>query len=129
MKRLSRILHVEDADDIRKIVEIILTRMGGYTLLQCASGREAVDKAAGFAPDLILLDVMMPGRDGPDTLKDLRAQEALRDTPVIFMTAKVQSGEIAMLKDLGAIDVLPKPFDPATLCGQIEAIWARAQAG
>ena len=128
MTRLSRILHVEDADDIRKIVEIILTKMGGYTILQCASGPEAVEKAAGFAPDLILLDVMMPGQDGPDTLRDLRGQEALAETPVVFMTAKVQSSEIEMLKGLGAIDVLAKPFDPSTLCGQIEAIWARCQA-
>lgn len=128
MKRLSRILHVEDADDIRKIVEIILTKMGGYTILQCASGPEAVEKAADFAPDLILLDVMMPGRDGPDTLRDLREQETLKETPVVFMTAKVQSSEIEMLRGLGAIDVLAKPFDPATLCGQIEAIWGRYQA-
>jgi DNA-binding response OmpR family regulator len=127
MKPLTRILHVEDAPDILKIVEVILTRMGGYTILQCASGPEAVEKAAGFAPDLILLDVMMPGRDGPDTLKDLREQDALKETPVVFMTAKVQSSEIEMLKGLGAIDVLAKPFDPTTLCGQIEAIWARHQ--
>lgn len=125
MTRLTRILHVEDADDIRKIVEIILTKMGGYTILQCASGPEAVEKAAGFAPELILLDVVMPGLDGPDTLKALRGQEALKETPVVFMTGKVQSNEIEMLKGLGAIDVLAKPFDPSTLCGQIEAIWAR----
>lgn len=128
MNRLTRILHVEDADDIRKIVEIILTRMGGYTILQCASGVEAVEKAAGFAPELILLDVMMPGLDGPDTLRQLRQQEALRETPVVFMTAKVQSSEIDMLKSLGAVDILAKPFEPSTLCGQIEAIWARCQA-
>jgi len=126
VKKLERILHVEDADDIRKIVEVILVRMGNYTVLQCASGQEAEEKAAGFAPDLILLDVIMPGQDGPETLKGLRAQDGLRDTPVVFMTAKVQPGEIEMLKGLGAIDVLAKPFDPASLCGQIEAIWAKA---
>ena len=125
MKKLERILHVEDADDIRKIVEVILVRMGNYTVLQCASGREAEEKAAGFAPDLILLDVIMPGQDGPETLKALRAQEGLQDTPVVFMTAKVQSGEIDMLKGLGAVDVLAKPFDPSSLCAQIEAIWGR----
>ena len=125
MKKLERILHVEDAEDIRKIVEIILVRMGNYTVLQCASGTEAEEKAAGFAPDLILLDVIMPGQDGPETLKNLRAQDGLRDTPVVFMTAKVQSSEIEMLKGLGAADVLAKPFDPSALCGQIEAIWGR----
>ncbi len=129
MKKLERILHIEDAEDIRKIVEIILVRMGNYTVLQCASGPEAEEKAAGFAPDLILLDVMMPGQDGPETLKNLRARDALKDMPVVFMTAKVQSSEIEMLKELGAFDVLAKPFDPSSLCGQIEAIWSRYQAG
>jgi CheY-like chemotaxis protein len=127
VKRLERILHIEDADDIRKIVEIILVRMGHYAVLQCASGQEAEEKAAGFAPDLILLDVMMPGQDGPLTLQHLRAQPALKDTPVVFMTAKVQSAEIEMLKGLGAIDVLAKPFDPSTLCKQIETIWSAYQ--
>ena len=127
MKRLERILHVEDAEDIRKIVEIILVRMGNYTVLQCPSGQEAVEKAAAFAPDLILLDVMMPGMDGPETLKNMRAQDSLASTPVVFMTAKVQSAEIAMLKALGAIDVLAKPFDPSTLCKQIEGIWSARQ--
>jgi len=129
VKKLERILHVEDADDIRKIVEVILVRMGNYTVLQCASGPEAEQKAAEFSPDLILLDVIMPGQDGPETLKSLRAQDALRDTPVVFMTAKVQSCEVEMLKGLGAIDVLAKPFDPSSLCGQIEAIWGRHQQG
>jgi len=125
LKKLARILHIEDAEDIRKIVEVILVRIGNYTVLQCASGPEAEEKAADFAPDLILLDVMMPGQDGPQTLKNLRAQEALKETPIVFMTAKVQSGEIEMLKELGGFDVLAKPFDPSTLCGQIEAIWSR----
>ncbi len=128
MKKLARILHIEDAEDIRKIVEVILVRIGNYTVLQCASGPEAEEKAADFAPDLILLDVMMPGQDGPQTLKNLRAQEALKETPIVFMTAKVQSSEIEMLKELGGFDVLAKPFDPSTLCGQIEAIWSRYQA-
>jgi two-component system, OmpR family, response regulator len=129
VKKLQRILHIEDAEDIRKIVEIILVRLGNYTVLQCASGPEAEEKAAAFAPDLILLDVMMPGQDGPETLTGLRAQESLKEIPVVFMTAKVQSSEIEMLKGLGAFDVLAKPFDPSTLCGQIEAIWSRYQAG
>jgi DNA-binding response OmpR family regulator len=128
LKKLARILHIEDAEDIRKIVEVILVRIGNYTVLQCASGPEAEEKAADFAPDLILLDVMMPGQDGPQTLKNLRAQEALKETPIVFMTAKVQSSEIEMLKELGGFDVLAKPFDPSTLCGQIEAIWSRYQA-
>jgi len=108
---------------------VILVRIGNYIVLQCSSGPEAVEKAADFASDLILLDVMMPGQDGPQTLKNLRAQEALKETPIVFMTAKVQSGEIEMLKELGGFDVLAKPFDPSSLCGQIEAIWRRYHQG
>src|SRR5579859_6530823 len=100
--------------------------MGNYTVLQCASGQESEEKAAGFAPDLILLDLIMPGQDGPETLKGLRAQDGLRDRPVVFMSAKRQSGEIEMLKGLGAIEVLAKPICSASWCGKIEAIGAKA---
>ena len=75
--------------------------------------------APAFAPDLILLDVMMPGMDGPTTLKALRQIESLSQTPVAFMTAKIQPNEIAEYKLLGAIDVIPKPFDPMTLSKQV----------
>jgi CheY-like chemotaxis protein len=80
--------------------------------------------AATAAPDLLLLDVMMPGLDGPSTLAALRMIEATAATPVIFMTAKVQAGEIAYYRSLGALDVIPKPFDPMELSEQIRRIWA-----
>ena len=67
---------------------------------------------------------MMPGMDGPDTLKALRALAATADTPVIFMTAKVQAAEVSVYKALGALEVIAKPFDPMTLAAQIERIWA-----
>ncbi len=67
---------------------------------------------------------MMPGMDGPSTLKALRELAATAGTPVIFMTAKVQATEIAQYRALGAIDVIHKPFDPMALSAQIGAIWA-----
>ncbi|MBI5923442.1 MAG: response regulator [Betaproteobacteria bacterium] len=123
--KLTRILYVEDEPDIRTIAKLALETLGGFTVALCSSGDEALQQAPAFQPQLILLDVMMPGKDGPSTLKMLRALPQFADTPVIFMTAKVQPGEIAGYKAIGAIDVIPKPFDPMTLSGQVQEIWSR----
>ena len=122
-KPLNRILYVEDEPDIQAVARLALEAVGGFTLKVCTSGEEAVRDAVGFSPELILLDVMMPGMDGPTTLARLRQLAPLATTPVIFMTAKVQPAEIAHFKSLGALDVIPKPFDPMALAGQVRAIW------
>ena len=123
-KPLSRILYVEDEPDIRMVAQMALEAVGGFTVIACASGQEALDAAPGAGADLLLLDVMMPGMDGPTTLKGLRQLPATVDTPVIFMTAKVQAAEVAVYKSLGALEVIPKPFDPMELSTQIQRIWA-----
>ncbi|WP_457281712.1 response regulator [Polaromonas sp. P5_D5] len=123
-KPLTRILYVEDEPDIRMVAQMALEAVGGFTVIACASGQEALDAAPGAGADLLLLDVMMPGMDGPSTLKGLRALPATADTPVIFMTAKVQAAEVAVYKGLGAMEVIPKPFDPMELSSQIQRIWA-----
>ncbi len=123
MSALQKILYAEDAADIREIAKMALELIGGFTLELCSSGLEAVEKGPGFAPDLILLDVMMPGMDGPTALARLREIPALAGTPVIFMTAKVQPQEVAALRALGALDIIPKPFDPMQLAQQLGAIW------
>jgi two-component system, OmpR family, response regulator len=120
---LKRILYVEDEPDIRLVAKMALEAVGGYEVFACESGLEALEKAAGAKPDLLLLDVMMPGMDGPSTLKALRETFAIDDTPVIFMTAKVQAAEIAQYKALGALDVIAKPFDPMQVSAQINRIW------
>ncbi len=125
MAALKRILMVDDEPDIRAIAHLSLTAVGGFTVELCSSGPEALQKAGPFAPDLILLDVMMPGMDGPTALKGFREIPALADTPVVFMTAKVQPQEVAQLMACGAVDVLPKPFDPMTLPGSLQRIWAK----
>ena len=122
---LNRILYVEDEPDIRMVAQMALQAVGGFTVIACASGQEALDAAPGAAADLLLLDVMMPGMDGPTTLKGLRQLPATADTPVIFMTAKVQAAEVAVYKGLGALEVIPKPFDPLELSTQIQRIWAQ----
>ena len=123
---LQRITYVEDEPDIRTIAELALTRIGGFTLQVCKSGQEAIARAPGFLPHLILLDVMMPGIDGLETLSRLRVQEETAATPVIFMTAKAQRHETEHYKSLGAIGVIPKPFDPLELPTTIAAIWHAA---
>ena len=121
---LKRILYVEDEPDIRLVAKMALEAVGGYEVCACESGLEALSKAPGAKPDLLLLDVMMPGMDGPSTLRALRETFAIDDTPVIFMTAKVQAAEVAQYRALGALDVIAKPFDPMQVSAQIERIWA-----
>lgn len=121
---LSRILYVEDEPDIRVVAQMALEAVGGFAVIACASGQEALSTAPRARADLLLLDVMMPGMDGPSTLKALRELPATAHTPVIFMTAKVQASEVAVYKGLGALEVIPKPFDPMELSAQIQRIWA-----
>lgn len=125
MPELKRILHVEDDPSIQAVARVALEVVGGFRVLSCLSGQEALDQVQGFAPDFILLDVMMPGMDGPTTLGELRKLVPFASTPAIFMTAKVQPSEVAGYKAIGAVDVIPKPFDPMTLSTQVQAIWER----
>ena len=120
---LKKITYVEDEPDIRAITEIALTQIGGFHLDVCASGAEALAKTSAFAPDLIILDVMMPGMDGVETYARLRQIPSLVDTPIVFMTAKAMSDEVARYRAMGAADVIAKPFDPMTLSDRIETIW------
>lgn len=121
---LQHILYVEDDPDIRTVAQLALEAVGGFTLRVCASGAEALDAVtAGYVPDMILLDVMMPEMDGPTTLVHLRAIAATAAQPAVFMTAKVQPEEIAYYKSLGARGVLAKPFDPMRLSQQVQQLW------
>ena len=119
---IKRILLVEDEPDIQTIAKLALKSIGGLTVHACSSGREALAAVTAFNPDCVLLDVMMPGMDGPTVLKALRALPACANTPVIFMTARVQPSEVAQYKELGALDVIAKPFDPITLADDIRRI-------
>lgn len=123
---LQRVLYVEDDPDIRTIAAMALETLGGLVLRSCASGEEALGAAADFRPDLLLLDVMMPGLDGPTTLARLRELPATAATPVIFMTAKVQGPEVEHYRALGALGVISKPFDPLNLAAEIQALWRKA---
>lgn len=125
MDGLNRILHVEDDEDILMIARLALADLGGFEVLQCASGAEAVEKAAGFAPDLLLLDYMMPGMNGMQTLEALRTQSVLAETPAIFMTAKAMEFAEGEMKGKGVLGKITKPFDPVTLPVEIRDYWSR----
>jgi CheY-like chemotaxis protein len=125
---LNKVLVVEDEDDIREIVTAALEIFGGYTVEPCASGDEAIERAAAFDPDIMLLDVMMPGMDGPTTLGKLREISGLENKPVIFVTAKAMPAEIEGFISLGAIGVITKPFDATTICQEIETLWSTANS-
>jgi CheY-like chemotaxis protein len=123
----QRILYIEDEPDIRTVAMIALEAVGGFTVRACGSGAQAIEQASAFAPDLILLDVMMPGMDGPATLQALRSLPGMASVPVIFMTAKVQPHEIAQFRALGALDVIGKPFDPMRLADEVRTLWSRVR--
>jgi CheY-like chemotaxis protein len=117
-----KILVIDDEDDIRRISRLALGRVGGMQVLDAASGIEGIAKAVAEAPDAILLDVMMPEHDGPETLGLLRADPRTARIPVIFLTAKAMAAEVERLRALGADGVLTKPFDPMSLAASVRAI-------
>ena len=120
---LKSILIVDDEPDIQTVASLALRSVGGFRVTVCNSGTEAVERASADGPDLILLDVMMPVMDGPATLSALRGDERTARIPVIYMTAKVQSSEVAAYQSQGALGVIPKPFDPMQLSKRVTEIW------
>jgi two-component system, OmpR family, response regulator len=125
MSTALTVLHVDDEDDIREVAAFALELDPGVSLISAASGEAAMSALdGGLRPDVILLDVMMPQLDGPGTLARLRERPDHQQTPVIFMTARAQSGEVEHYRALGALDVIIKPFDPMTLAKDVRAILA-----
>jgi CheY-like chemotaxis protein len=110
--QIRKVLVVDEDPDLRRIVELTLRAVASWQVLLAESGEEGLVLAARERPDVILLDVMMPGMDGPTTLARLRAQPRTASVPVIFITAKAQKHETARYLDLGAAGVIQKPFDP-----------------
>jgi two-component system, OmpR family, response regulator len=115
VKVIAKVLLVDDEPHIRRIGELSLKGVGKWVVVLASNGSDALTMADKEKPDLILLDVMMPGMDGPATLQQLRTNEATARIPVIFMTAKVQKHEVDKYLAAGAVGVIPKPFDPMAL--------------
>jgi len=121
--KLVKILYVEDDPDIQTVAKMALEMLGGFELEVCGDGYQALEKAQAFAPDLFLLDMMIPGMTGIQTLDRLRALPGLEKVPAIFMTAKIQNHEIEAYKRQGVLGLIPKPFDPMALANDINSIW------
>jgi len=122
-KPLKTLLYVDDDPDIREIVQMSLSLDGQINVLTSDGGERALLKMRVEHPDLVVLDVMMPGMDGPSLLKRMRQDPNLAHIPVIFMTAKASVEEAERLRELSAIGVIAKPFDPMALGGQVRALW------
>jgi CheY-like chemotaxis protein/HPt (histidine-containing phosphotransfer) domain-containing protein len=114
-----RVLHVDDEPDIREVVELSLGLDPGLAVRSCASGEEALGVVEDWAPAIILLDVMMPVMDGATTLGHLQSNPRTAHIPVVFMTARAQSRELDLFRSLGAVGVIPKPFDPMALAASL----------
>jgi two-component system, OmpR family, response regulator len=122
---LTRILLVEDDPDIREIAEMALGAVGGFEVLACGTGGEALRRLGDFHPQLAVVDVMMPGMDGPGLMAAMRERPDTRALPIVFMTAKVQPEEMTRWRNLGAADVIAKPFDPMKLADRLRDIWGK----
>ncbi|MHA6326426.1 response regulator [Roseivivax sp. CAU 1753] len=122
MPELTHILHVEDDADIQEIARLALEMIGGLQVSQFASGADAVVMAPELTPDLILLDMMMPGMSGEETLTALRQVQGFEDLPAIFMTAQTEESSVALVERTDAIGFVSKPFDPMTLADELRAM-------
>ena len=121
---ITSVLLIDDEDDIREIGEFALRDVGGLVVAVASSGTEGVERAIADRPDVILLDFMMPGVDGPSTFQRLRANASTAGIPIIFLTARVQRVDRERLLNLGAEAVIAKPFDPETLADDVRAVCA-----
>lgn len=123
-----RILHVDDEADIREVTALSLGLDPDIEVRSAVSGQDALDiLSAGYRPDVVLLDVMMPSLDGPGTLERLRRLPRCEGTPVIFMTARTRQEERDAYVALGAVSVITKPFDPMTLGAHVRDVLAECQ--
>ncbi len=115
----KHVLVVDDEDDIREVAALTLEALAGWSITTASNGEEGFDRAVAERPDAVLLDVMMPGVDGPATFRRLQADERTRSIPVILLTAKVQAADRARFEALGVWGVIAKPFDPVMLPSEV----------
>jgi len=117
-----KVFYVEDDPDIREVVELAFELEADMRLISCDPGTAVLELMRGHKPDLVLLDVMMPGIDGIALAKQMKADAQLAATPFAFMTAKAMPQELKQLRELGAIGIISKPFNPLTLTSDVRAL-------
>src|SRR5262245_46919040 len=121
---LNRICYVEDDEDIQRIVRMSLEKVGKMEVAVCSDPLKAIEAISAFKPQLVMLDWMMPGMDGPTLFKEMRKVPATEALPVVFITAKASQRELDELRTLGAAGTISKPFSPKDLPNQLREIWA-----
>ncbi len=121
---LTRICYVEDDEDIQRIVRMSLERIGKMTVEVVGDPLKAIDAIVAFQPELVMLDWMMPGMDGPTLFRKMKERPETSAFPVVFITAKASTKELNELQELGAAGTISKPFTPKDLPEQLRAIWA-----
>ena len=122
---LTRICYVEDDEDIQRIVRMSLERVGKMTVEIVTDPTAAIEAMAAFKPQLVMLDWMMPGMDGPTLFKQMKLRPETQSLPVVFITAKASAKELDELTSMGAVGVISKPFAPRELPDQLRAIWQK----
>ena len=123
-ERRPTVLVCDDEPVLRMLVRATLDR-GNYTVVEACDGDEALARAGSEHPDLILLDMMMPGRSGSDVLRELRADPLTAETPVIMLTARAQATDREAMNVAGADHYLTKPFSPVGLAALVEEVLGR----
>jgi len=121
---MARILIAEDEPDIRELVAFTL-RFAGHEVTATSNGEEALQQASLIIPDIIIMDVRMPRMTGYDACRAMKTDIALKDIPVVFLSAKGQDAEIQTGLDAGAEEYLLKPFAPDQLAARVRAILAK----
>ncbi len=116
---MRSVLIIDDEDDIREVAALSLEATSDWVIHTAGSGKEGITAASTKQPDAILMDVMMPGMDGPTTFRQMQENSRVSHIPVVLLTAKVQGVDQRRFAGLGVAGVLFKPFDPITLASQI----------
>lgn len=122
----ERILVVDDEEDLLKLVEYNL-RNNGYQVECASSGEAALDRVRSAPPDLVVLDLMLPGIDGLDVCRIIKSDERTSQVPVIMLTARGEEADVVAGLELGAEDYVTKPFSPRVLLARIKAVLRRGR--
>jgi two-component system OmpR family response regulator len=124
-RALNRICYVEDDEDIQRIVRMSLERIGKMTVEVVGDPTKAIDTIKAFKPDMVMLDWMMPVKDGPTLFREMKTLPEMSALPVVFITAKAAQRDLDELMRLGAVGTISKPFSPKDLPEQLRAIWSK----
>ena len=127
-KKLNSVLCIDDEPNILELIKLCLETVGGLNVTCCSNAAEGIIKANEMRPDFILIDMMMPEMDGAMTLKELRKNTDFDNTPIVFMTARIQKAEVDEYLKLGVTAVLAKPFDPMKISDEVKTIWETFKA-